>query len=222
MTKVFMRTAIVLLLAAVLLLSTTIIASATTASQLWYLDITCHPAAGKVMEKAWGAQSGWVQVLAGDHPMWLAENAAQCDVTFPSGAWVVELRTDSDWGSGGDNCDVTVGGWDTASGWYDISTTTESTVVWDSGQNILKVELQTGSATIYKDDYLALKIENNDSASHTVYTDGGSSVRSPDTDPGYPIPELPVAILLGLGLVGLAGYLGIREYRASTLGHKHS
>jgi hypothetical protein len=222
MTKVFIRTAIVLFLAAVLLLSTTVIASAATASQIWYLDGAYHTETGKVMEKTWGAQSGLVSFPAGVEQMWLAENAAQCDVTFPSGAWVIELSTESDWGTGGDKCDVTVGGWDTATGWYEISTTTTASVVWDGGQNILKVELQTGSATIYKDDYLALKIKNTDSVCHEVYTDGRSSVRSPDTDPGYPIPELTAAILIGLGLVGLVGYLGIREYKASTLRRKHS
>jgi len=216
MRKVSVKATIVVPLVVLLLLSVTTVASATTASQLWYLDEDSHPAAGKVMQKTWGVQSGAADIGPGNSQMWLAENAAHGDVTFASGAWVVELRTDSDWGIEGDNCEITIGGWDTASGWYEIPTTTASTLVWHSGYSILKVELQTGSATIYKDDYLALKIENNDSASHTVYTDGGSSVRSPDTDPGYPIPELPVAILLGLGLVGLAGYLGIREYRAST------
>ena len=71
--------------------------------------------------------------------------------------------------------------------------------------------LETDAGTVFQDDYLALMIENNDSGSHTVYTDGRSSLKSPDTDPGYPVPELAAGILLAVGLAGLGGYLGLRR-----------
>ena len=176
------------------------------ASQLWYLDSADHPAAGNVMEKTIGAQSGNVTISAGEEHIWLAENSALCNVSFTGGLWIIELKTDLDWT---DNCGVNVGGWDTTTGWYEISTTTSATVVWK--EHILKVELQKAPATIYEGDYLALKIRNEDGSMHDVYTDGHSSLRSPDTDPGYPVPELPTLVLTTAGLLALAGYQRIRR-----------
>ena len=41
-----------------------------------------------------------------------------------------------------------------------------------------------------------------------------SSLVSPATDPGYPLPELPTVALLGSGLVLMVGYWGLRRSRA--------
>ena len=110
--------------------------------------------------------------------------------------------------------EANIGGWDTTDGWYDISTTTIYKMHHNS--NILELKLQAGAATIYQGDYLALEIKNNDSVSHLIYTDGASALRSPDTDPGYPVAEAVSGALLGLGLVGLAGYAGWKRRKAST------
>jgi hypothetical protein len=211
--EIFLKVGSVILLVAVLLISTTSIAIA-MAPQLWYLDSeTTTP--GYQMEKNGGpgddGQAGSVDIGPANSALWLADQAALVDVTFPSGSWVVEIRTDSDWGTEGDKCLVTVGGWDTDTGWYEIPTISVATITWDSGFNILTVLLQTDSGTVYIDDYLALSITNQDSCSHVVHTDGRSSLRSPDTDPGYPVPELATGILLGLGLFGLIGYLKLRK-----------
>jgi hypothetical protein len=40
-----------------------------------------------------------------------------------------------------------------------------------------------------------------------------SSVTSPSSDPGYPVPELPSGLLLGLGLLMLLGLYGLRGKR---------
>jgi hypothetical protein len=166
------------------------------APQLWYLDSETTPA-GREMEKSTSpgndGQAGSVDIASGDNVTWLADQAALGDIIFPNGSWVVEIRTDSDWGEGGDKCEVSVGGWDKDTGWYEIPTVIAATKTRNSGYgyNILTALLQTASGTIYQDDYLALKIRNNDSGSHTIYTNGRSSLRSPDSDPGYPTAAVP-------------------------------
>jgi hypothetical protein len=205
----FFRGTVTLIIVCLLTLISASIAGA-TAPQLWYLDGSLHPDISQhgVMEKAINQQSGWAIIPAGSSKIWLAENAAICDVTFPGGSWVAELKLDSSLISvaaldDGYEWEASIGGWNVDTGWYEIVTVTTSTTYWDSGRNVLIVELQTEPATIYEGNYLALSVLNMDSIAHTVITDGRSSLRSPDTDPGYPLPEIATAVMLGLGFFGL-------------------
>jgi len=208
MSRVIAQGLTVLLLLGILALAPVAMVSA-SAPQLWYLDGTEHPAVPEngIMQKANAVQSGLVEVPSGASEIWLAENAARADVSFPGGSWVVELKMDAvpafDAGGG---WQATIGGWNTTDGWYEIPTLTTAIVSWNDGSNVLIVELQTDPATIPQGDYLALMATNLDSAAHSINTDGRSSLRSPDTDPGYPLPELSTAILLGAGLLGLLAY----------------
>ena len=212
MYRVLLKNAMVILLSAVLLLTMTAIASA-AGSQRWNLDSeTTTP--GREMEKTTGpdtsGQIGSVVIDAGSNIIWIADQAAASDVTFPNGSWVITIETDEDWG---DYCSASIGGWNTTTGWYDISTVTGTHFSWENG--VLIVEIQTSPGTIYDNDYdyLALRIDNSDSTTHTVITDGDSSVTSPVTDPGYPLVELATGILFGIGLLGIAGYLLFRQNR---------
>ena len=218
MSRVIAQGLIVLLLLGILVLAPVAVVSA-SAPQLWYLDGAEHPAVPEngIMQKANAVQSGLVEVPSGASEIWLAENAARADVSFPGGSWVVELKVDAvpafDAGGG---WQVTIGGWNTTGGWYEIPTLTTAIVSWNDGSNVLIVELQTDPATIPQGDYLALMATNLDSAAHSINTDGRSSLRSPDTDPGYPLPELSTAILLGAGLLGLLAYSRMKPVNSPT------
>ena len=203
-----------------LLVSLAVVASA-TASQFWYLDSADHGDVPqhKVMEKTIDAQSGNVTIAAGECMMWLAENAALANVTFPGeaeeSAWVTQICTDSDWGFRGNECNVTVGEWDIAAdAFFPFDTEPGGTVVWNDGAMMLQVTVQLANATVHEGNYLALEICNNDQDEHLIHTEGCSWLASPCTDPGYPWPEIATGILFGIGLIGLLGYIGVRRVRA--------
>ena len=220
MNKVIVKTAVGLFLALVLLFSMTTLALADSGHQQWLLDKESS-SADYEMEKKDGpgddGQTGNVTIAANSSAVWLADQAAVCNVTFTGGdSWVIKICTDSDWGFQGDKCETKIGGWNTTTGWYDIPTTTQGTIVWDDGQKILTVEFQANNATILQGDYLALKIKNNNDGVHTVYTKGCSYLQSPCSDPGYPVAEVVSGVLVGLGLLGLAGYAGWKRRKASA------
>ena len=217
MNRVIVKTAVGLFLALVLLFSMTTLALA-DGSQTWLLDSEIT-AAGYEMEKEGGpgddGQTGNVTIAAGSSAIWLADQAAACNVTFPSDdAWVIKICTYEDWGLNGNKCETKVGSWNTTNGWDEIPTTTIGSIIWKN--NILKVQLQANNATILQGDYLALKITNKDSEDRTVETDGCSSLQSPCTEPGYPVAEVVSGVLVGLGLLGLAGYAGWKRRKASA------
>jgi hypothetical protein len=193
-------------LVAALLFSMVGIASA--ASQIWYLDDETHAVTGKVMEKTMGTQSGNVTISALGEQIWLADEVAGCDVAIPAGGyWSIVLRTDSNWV---DKCTISIGGYNSSSGWYDIPTSS----VWKNWEDItscIEIRSHPVLSTIYKGDYLALKINNTDTVDHKVDSSEYSSLSSPNTDPGYPVPELPTLVLTSAGLLALAGYQRIRR-----------
>jgi YVTN family beta-propeller protein len=174
-------------------------------SQTWYLD---NMTTGPVMEKT-GTQSSSVDIEADSDTTWLSDQPAAADVTFTSGTWTIKLATDTDWS---DSCSAQIGDFNPEGiGLFTAFNTTPVTGSYSDG--IITITITTGGFVI-QNDYLALKIFNNDSESlHTIATDGGSSLSSPTSDPGYPLPEMAAGLMLGLGLTGLVAYTIIKRKR---------
>lgn len=193
-------------------------------SQMWYLDSEEHrdyPSTGLlVMEREKpGEQSGTVTIGAGESQLWLADEAAACDVTITGGIWLIKLHT-SDIKRG--DIDAIIGYYDKIAGeFYEFGPRLDFGLKFF--KNWIEIEFHVDPQTIPEGQYLALKVENIDPElnPHTIDTAGEgiweeSWLRSPCSDPGYPVPELPAAILLGVGLLGLVGYLGVRRCRVSS------
>ncbi len=193
--------------------------------QTWQLDSTVT-SAGYEMEKNGGpndnGQTGQVPLGTGQSAIWIADQVALADVTFSEGAWIMEVATDADWGTDGDLCDVEIGQWDgttfvpLATGPYAM----EYTIFPNPTYNVVKYVVQTGAITVQSGNWLAVKITNNSNLARIVYTGEGqyaSCLSSPNSDPGYPLPELATAILLGAGVLGLGGFIMMRRRKAALV-----
>ena len=215
-----------ILFAAVLVLALAVPAFATAPppptphSQIWYLyDATMANKWGNtnLYMSTTGTPVNSVNVLAGTSKMWVADKIAQANVTFPNDNWVIRFGTDKDWGKTSSiaNFQVDIGYWGKnpayPSGPMFIFTTLamSKSPVWFN--NHYEAEFQAvppGGQVVPKNTYLAVVVHNNSGADHPIYTgfkiykqDGSwsyyySCVTSPQSDPGYPLPELATGILL--------------------------
>jgi len=83
------------------------------------------------------------------------------------------------------------------------------------------IEVQAESATVPEGHYLVLGIENPTVDAATVYTglqvdDSNlpSCVTSPQTDPGYPVPEVAAGALFGIGIAVIGTFFIVRRKQA--------
>jgi hypothetical protein len=186
------------------------IATAMASSQNWLLSSSGHSVAGLTMFRGVGSTpSGSLSIPSKGSAMWVADEAAYSDVTFSDGAWVLFLDT-SNWASA---CRAEIGHIDNGGSFTQFSTFT-GTSTYVSG--ILKVQVQLASMTVPEGEYIAVRVYNDTGMPRTITTTGRSYLTSPDSDPGYPLPELAAGILMGVGLVGIGGFVLIKRRRDST------
>ena len=185
---------------------------ALAASQTWYLtDIASGT--NYIMNKGSSGGGGTPIVIpskAGAYEIWQANEAASVTLGFQAGTWTGDLHQ-----AGGDYVSpvqVDIGVWD-GSGFtsygYDSGYVSTTEPTWSFAISASDFNVPVGQ-------HLAFKVLNNSSQPNRdleVATDGTSFVTSPDTDPGYPVPELPTIILLGAGLACLGGYVAFKWHK---------
>ena len=139
--------------------------------------------------------------------VWTADEAAECAVAFPGGSWSYKVYAAAT--SSAEEIFLQVGYWDG---------TTFHPATGGAVFTVTANEYSSGNFTVNPFDvpdtkWLAYKITNLTGSGDfkIVVNHDDSRIGSPTTDPGYPIPELPTIILLATGLVGLAGYFGLKR-----------
>ena len=153
---------------------------------------------------------------------WWYSEPAECDVTFGEGDdWVVYLCILDCDGSGVLQAQL----WSVNGDGIMESLLAQGQKAYDSDDGnewcYQTVEIECDGATsqtVPEDSRLGLRVSS--SALLALYTCSGycssSRLCSPESDPGFPVPELPAIILLAGGLGCLAGYMAWRRLRANA------
>jgi hypothetical protein len=189
------------------------ISPAAGSTQTWYLASTMHSST-YAMGQTVGGQSGSVPVptkvgAVNGQAVWCSDAAAASSVTYPAGTWTIRLKANEDWAG---QCLVSVGTWAPGRTPDGFNAFPGDPPAKSYAGGILTVQFETtASGTVSSGHYLALRVENGDSAPHSVITDGNSRLSAPEGSPGYPVGEIPAGILLGFGLIAIAGYLAMRR-----------
>ena len=179
-------------------------------SQSWFLSNTSG--SDYIMYKGDMSKiEGTVTVSDDNSTIWRANEPATVDVGFPAGTWTGEITLGEPFASG-ETFTVEVGS-------YEGSTFTSAGLQTCTGATdkiTFSLEIPATAFDILNGNYLALNITNpsDGSADLVIKTgDGNSYVTSPETDPGYPVPELSTLLLFSIGLIALAGYVLLTKRR---------
>jgi hypothetical protein len=204
-------------------------------SQTWYLDDrTINDAWGNTMTQMTTDRTGVdgsVAIPALNNPqqapnskIWIANKIALANVMYPNDSWAIRIATDGDWTA---KFVIDMGYW-AQDGFHVLVTNDSPLWYYDGFINQFKGIISKSKPgecqqfLIPKGTYLAVRIWNNNGVEHTVYTgDHGdakyfSCVTSPQTDPGYPTPEMATGLLLGAGVLSLGGFMILRRKQSGV------
>ncbi len=170
-------------------------------AQAWYLHNDTKMYKGNMSK-----QAGTLAILNGDTTNWTANEAATVDVKFPVGNWTGWLTLNATF-SAPDNFTVAVGSYNTTAGFSSAGT---QEFIGESSKTAFALDISAAEFTVPKGNNLSLQVTNPSagSAALEIKTGAGNSfITSPETDPGYPVPELNTTILFSVGLLALAAYI---------------
>jgi hypothetical protein len=140
---------------------------------------------------------------------WKDPDPGECDpgVAIAPGLWPISLNT-ADWTA---DFDVKIGYSDPDyCQFYPWASQNLDVVMYDGGK--IEAMVSTSSCEMVPlGHHLAMRVYNSGVADQIIVTDGSSTMSSPESDPGYPLPEIGAGILMALGLGGLGFYAYMRR-----------
>lgn len=134
-----------------------------------------------------------VEITGGSSNRWIADEAAQVDLTFPSGKWCGQICIVDANGHGpanGDTFTLEIGSWDGST----FTSCVTATITGTGTTTDIAYEFQTDQAALSIDtgEYLAMEITNNNASktNYGIWTGGAWSwISSPGNgDPNYSLP----------------------------------
>ena len=181
------------------------VASAT--SETWYL---CTDTPDPSLSKS-APGDGTVALTDGVMSDWSTETPAQCSLTIGAGTWTVDLDYTAP--TGGGDVDIMIYRTGGPSGNLKIG---EQNNVGLSGGTHTKTVAITGSDVDFvSGDYIVLWITwDHQGGTDSLTVNCGSldsTLKTPDSDPGFPVPELSSLVLFSVGLLALVGYVVYRR-----------
>jgi hypothetical protein len=225
MKKLILALAMVLVMVA-MLAAPAFAAPPVPGSHTWYLQNATMVVYANNMNFMQKTQtlSGTVNLASNSSLVWITDDYAHSKITFPNDYWVLRLMTDSDWGTNGNMCDVQLGYYDNVSPFFHTIGPLAASMYASKG--ILEARpINTPGDVVPSQAYLAIKVTNNDRISHDIYcgwdskTKAGvyySCLTTPQSDPGFPVPEVAAGLLLGAGLAAVGGFVLIRRKQSNV------
>ena len=152
-----------------------------------------------------------------------ADTGTECGLSFGEYIWATYIRTEAIEGDEiGHNLTVEICKLNESTG--DITViadkTTKLNVTTDAKHLWIITCEDNGSSTqdFSADDWLAVRLSwdcptDELQIYYEIEEHSNSYVKSPSSDPGYPVPELPTLILFSSGLIILAGYVLLKRRR---------
>jgi hypothetical protein len=176
-------------------------------TQFWYLHNDSEMYKGNQTKP-----QGNITLNHSDSHIWIADSVAQTDVTFPVNGnnWTGQITFVSA-PADGDTFKVEIGN---SSGGTDFTPGgPQVTLTGNGSKSVFSFETTAAAFTVPAGKFLALNLTNdNTSFDYKVQTGmAWSYISSPETDPGYPIPEWGTMTLVSVGLIVLRGYLWLRK-----------
>jgi len=229
MNKIETKKAVVsFLVAAVVLVS--VVGTASAATQEWYLrfpnyggevvnDGYLH-SCDKTMSKTPGSVSRDMAIRhypGGDWEVawWYAEDPAECDLSFGSGNWKAFVDYENN-GNYTETLYIQIFKVDTEGNAVALTEEYQATgLTTGELDNASYTLTSTADHSIKKGERFAVRFRwDKDSGNffeiqydNVKGTLSSTRILSPETEPGYPTPELPTLVLFGTGLLALAGFV---------------
>ncbi|CAD6493894.1 MAG: hypothetical protein CHKLHMKO_00571 [Candidatus Argoarchaeum ethanivorans] len=173
-------------------------------SQRWYLSSI--GSGTYIMYKGNNSKpAGTVAVSDEGEQIWLADESAAGNISFPADTWTGHITFDAS--SSDTTVLVWVGEWNGST--FTPSAAGENATISGSGD----FSISAGEFGVSNGEWLAFRIQDHDADGNSSVVSVGLSssyLTSGGTDPAYPIPELPAMILFSVGLLVLTGYFWLR------------
>jgi hypothetical protein len=182
------------------------------AQQTWYF------CADEIMSKT-HTPGSYVVCKDGSPKWWYVDEPAECDLTIGAGSWTVHIYHDTADESYEYDGTITADIYKVADGTkIHIATGSESPTEGGTDTTITcpmgsGVDFATGEKFAVRISWSPTSEKPTDPLYVYYSATKPSTLTSPSSDPGYPVPELITLVLLSTGLLTLAGYVLLTKRR---------